>query len=223
MNTHRTPSHTPLWLAVCGLALGSAAPAARAEESPYSAGAALALLRDDNLFRSSEATAAADQRSSATLFGEIDQRTGRHQLQGQAAITENRYRTFNELDHLSWRTRLAWSGGTVGEVTWLLSHDAARQLASYGTVAAPGFRDANIQTTQQTQANLQLGMDAQWVATGSLSHRRVEHSAQAFERERVQLSAAGLGVQWSPQGPLSASIGPRLTRGRVPIDRRAHV
>lgn len=217
MKTHRPHQRAACLLTACGVAVSSALPAAGAEESPYSAGASVALTHDDNLFRSPAAQAIADRRITTSLFGEMDQRSGRHRLLGQASINDNRYRTREELDNLGYRGRLAWTGATAGDISWALSHEASRQLASYGTVADPGFRDANAQSVQQTLASVQLGMWAQWVANATLAHRRVDHTAAAFERERVQLSSVGFGLQWNPVGAVSVSAGPRFTRGRVPL------
>ncbi|WP_425259341.1 hypothetical protein ACPOLB_00610 [Rubrivivax sp. RP6-9] len=203
------------WCAVAGPALAQFdAPAT--EPSPYSLAAGLALVDDDNLFRSPDASAVADRHATATLRAALDQRFGRQQLQGHLAVRGQRYRQQRALDHTGHDGKLAWRGSTAGEVSWALSHESQRQLASYGTVLDPDFRGANLQTVDQTLASAQLGLLAQWVANLALGHRRVDHTAAAFEDERVRLDSVGASLQWNPLGPLSASIGPRATRGQVP-------
>jgi hypothetical protein len=121
------------------------------------------------------------------------------------------------LNNLAYSGKLAWEGSTVGQASWNLSHETDRRLASYGTVQDPSFRGANQETIDQTLAGAQWGLAAQWVARLALGHRRVGHTAQAFELAQVRLDSIGANVQWNPLGPLSVSVGPRATRGRVPL------
>lgn len=202
--------------AAAGTVLAQAGPGTAEEASPYSVGGGLGLEHDDNLFRAPQGVEQADTHTVANVFGAVDQRYGRQRLQANAALRDNRYRDRRELNHLGYSGKLAWEGSTVGDLSWKLSHETDRKLASYGTVQDPAFRGANTETIDQTLAGAQLGLEAQWVARLALSHRRVEHTAQAFELERVRLDSVGASVEWNPLGPLSASVGPRTTRGRVP-------
>jgi len=206
-------------LILCTVAAALATPcqAAEPEASPYSATAAIGATRDDNLFRAPPGQEQGDRYVTSSLAADADQRWGRQRLQARALVSNNRYRLHDELDNTGYSGRLAWAGSTEGDISWTLSQEAARQLASYVTVLDPGFQGANTQTINQTQAGLQLGLQAEWVAGGTLSRRRVDHSALAFERDRVRLDTAGLSLQWNPLGPLSASVGPRWSRGRVPL------
>ena len=203
--------------AVAGNVLAQGGPGTVEEASPYSFGGGLGLENDDNLFRAPRGQEQADHHTIAHVFGTVDQRYGRQRLQANAAVHDNRYADRRELNNLGYSGRLGWEGSTAGEVSWNLSHETGRKLASYGTVQDPAFRGSNTETIDQTLAGVQLGMDAQWVARLALSHRQVDHTARAFELERVRLDSAGASVQWNPLGPLSASVGPRTTRGRVPM------
>ena len=206
-------------LILCTVVVALAAPCAAAEpeESPYSATAAIGQTHDNNLFRAAPGQEQADRYISSSIAASADQRWGRQRLQARALVSNNRYHLHDELDNTAYDGRLAWAGSTEGDISWTLSQEGARQLASYVTVLDPTFHGANTQTIDQTQAGLQLGLQAEWVANAALSRRRVDHTAPAFERDRVRLDSAGLGLQWNPLGPLSASIGPRWSRGRVPL------
>lgn len=205
--------------ALCAIAGSAAAQSgpSTVEASPYSAGAGLGLEYDDNIFRAPPGQTQSDHHTVAQVFGDIDQTYSRQRLRVHADLRDHRYRERRELNNLGYSGKVAWEGSTEGEVSWALSHETARKLASYGTTLDPAFRGANRETIDQTQANAQLGMQALWVAKMALSHRRVEHTAQAFELERLRLDTVGASVQWNPLGPLSASVGPRTTRGRVPM------
>lgn len=202
--------------AVAGSALAQDGPGTVEQASPYSAGGGLGLEHDDNLFRAPQGLELADRHTIAYVFGKVDQRYGRQRLQAHADLRDNRYRQRRELDNLGYSGKLGWEGSTAGAVSWGLSHETGRKLASYGTVQDPAFRGSNTETIDQTLAGVQLGLEAQWVARLALSHRSVDHTARAFELERVRLDSAGASLQWNPLGPLSASVGPRTTRGRVP-------
>jgi len=201
---------------VAGGAVAQGDPGA-AEASPYSAGVALGLEHDDNVFRAPPGQTQSDRHTIAQLFGDIDQRYGRHRLLAHASLRDNQYQARRELNNLGYRARLGWTGSTEGEISWNLSHETERKLASYGTVRDPAFRGANIETLDQTLAGAQLGLQAKWVVNLALGHRRVQHTAQAFELEQITQDSAGIGLQWNPLGPVSASVGPRFTRGRVPM------
>lgn len=218
-NSPRTVARVACAGTLCILAASVAAQGtvAAVETSPYSLGAGLGAGRDDNLFRAPAGQTVSDSYSIAEIFGDIDRSYGRQRLQAHAAWRDHRYRTRRDLDNLGYTGSVAWEGSTEGDVSWGLSHATNRRLAAYATLQDPAFRAANLETVDQTQARLQLGLVAQWVANVALSSRRVDHTALAFERERVRLNSVGVSGQWMPSGPLSISLGPRLTRGRIPL------
>jgi Putative beta-barrel porin 2 len=198
-----------------------AAAGARAEGNPYSIGASLAISKDNNLFRSPPGEAVSDRYVTASLFGGVDQSIGRQRVQASAAVYGSRYHERADLDNTGYSLRLGWNGATAGEVSWDLSYAANRALASYATVVDPALRVANLESSRQAIASAQLGLQAQWLANVTLSHRNISYSAPSYAAEEVRLDALGLGVSWNPQGPLSLSFGPRHTRGRYPHSRGA--
>jgi len=190
--------------------------AAHAEGSPYSVGAGVSYSSDSNLFRSPQGQEVSDRYGTVSLFGGVDETISRQRIRANARLRHSWYQDRDDMDHNGYNLQLAWDGATVGDFTWGLSYGANRALASYSTLVAPGLNALNLETNQQATANVQLGLQAQWVANATLSHRDVRYSAPAFAAEKLRLDSAGVGVQWNPAGPVSVSVGPRYTRGRYP-------
>lgn len=204
------------WACLAGLA-----GAAHAETRPYSIGAGLSAGADDNVFRAPAGQEVSDRYVVASLFAGVDQLVGRQRLQANATLRHSRFQERKDLDNTGYGVQLGWNGATAGEVSWNLSYAANRNLASYATILEPERRIANIETSQQASAGLQVGLLAQWVANTTLSHRSIDYSAAAYADDQYRLDSAGFGAQWNPLGPLSATLGPRFTRGRYPQARVA--
>jgi hypothetical protein len=68
-------------------------------------------------------------------------------------------------------------------------------------------------------AAVQLGMVAEWLASATYAHRRLDYSAAVYADDQYRLDSFGVTLQWHPAGPLSVSVGPRLTQGRLPQAR----
>lgn len=199
------------WVCLAGLA-GTAL----AETSPYSFGAGLSAGTDNNVFRAPSGQEVSDRYVVASLFAGADQLIGRQRLQANATLRRSQFQQRKDLDNTGYGVQLGWNGATAGDVSWNLSYAANRNLASYATILEPERRIANIETSQQASAGVQLGLVAQWLANATLSHRSIDYSAAAYADDQYRLDSAGFGVQWNPLGPLSATAGPRFTRGRYP-------
>ena len=207
--------HAPA-VVLCLLALCSAA---QAEGNPYSLGASVSLGSDDNLFRTAPGTEIRDRYATLSVFGGVDQSIGRQRLQANATLRRSQFKERRELDNTGYNVKLGWNGATEGDVSWDLSYETNRRLGSYGNIVASGLQVANIETTDLALAKLQLGLLALWVADVTLSHRDIDDSAAAYAGDRLRVDAIGLGLTWNPLGPVSASIGPRYTRGHYPQAR----
>lgn len=205
-------------VALCLLALCGAV---RAEGNPYSLGAGVSLGSDDNLFRTAPGTEVRDRYATLSVFGGVDQTIGRQRLQANATLRRSQFEERRELDNTGYNVKLGWNGATEGEVSWGLSYETNRRLGSYGTAFPSVLQVANIETTDVLLANVQVGLLAQWVANLTLSHRDIDYSADAYAGDRLRLDMIGLGVTWNPLGPVSASLGPRYTRGHYPQARTA--
>lgn len=204
------------WACLAGLA-GTA----QAETSPYSLGAGLSAGTDNNVFRAPPGLEVSDRYVVASVFAGADQTIGRQRLQANATLRRSQFQERKDLDNTGYGVQLGWNGATAGDLSWNLSYAANRNLASYATILEPERRIANIETSRQASAGLQLGLLAQWVATATLSHRSIDYSAASYADDRYRLDSVGFGVQWNPLGPLSVTVGPRFTRGRYPQARTA--
>jgi hypothetical protein len=209
----------PVCYWVLGMALCTLAGAAQAEVSPYSLGAGLSWARDDNIFRAPAGQEVADSYTSVFVTGKLDQAISRQRLQANATLTTSHFNQRGDLDNTGYGLQLSWNGSTVENISWALSHDAHRSLASYANADSPDQRIANIETSQQTVAAAQLGMAAQWATSLTLSHRALNYSAPAYVRSEFQLNSEGLSLQWRPQGPVSLQLGPRFSQGHYPQAR----
>lgn len=194
---------------------------AHAELSPYSLGAGLSAGTDDNVFRAPAGQEVSDRYVVGSLSASADQTIGRQRLQASATLRRSQFQERKDLDNTGYGVQLGWNGATADEVAWNLSYAANRTLASYATIVEPERRIANIETSQQASAGLQIGLLAQWLATATLSHRSIAYSAVSYADDQYRLDSVGLGAQWNPLGPLSATVGPRFTRGHYPQARTA--
>lgn len=193
--------------------------AAHAETSPYSIGAGIGIGRDDNLFRGPPGEEVSDRYTTVTLFGGVDEKIGRQRLQAKGSVRRSDYDERTDLDNTGYGLTLAWDGATANEITWNLAYTARRSLANYGTVLEAERRVRNIETNRHASAGVQIGLQAQWVAGLTLAHRSVDYSAAAYADDQLRVDSVAANVLWNPLGPVSLSVGPRLSRGRYPQAR----
>jgi hypothetical protein len=209
----------PLAHAATLMCAGLLAGGALAETGPYKLGAGISFGRDDNLFRAPQGEEVSDRYTTATVFGGIDQPIGRQRLKADLNVRRVEYSERNDLDHTGYGLALGWKGETVGPISWDLSYTARRALASYATVLEAERRISNIETNRQASAGIQLGLQAQWVAGLTFAHRRIDYSAPEYADDQVRVDSVGANVLWNPLGPVSVSVGPRVSRGRYPQAR----
>ena len=207
--------HRRMALAVALLCAG----AAQAETSPYTLGAGLSFGRDDNLFRAPEGDQTSDRWTTFTLFGAVDQTIGRQRLRLKGNVNRNVYDERSDLDNTGYGLTLDWDGASAESVSWNLGLIARRSLASYGTVLEPEGRVRNLEDSEQINASVQIGLQAQWVAALAASYRQVDYSAPIYANEQQRIGTVGGHVQWNPLGPLSLSVGPRFSHGSYPQAR----
>lgn len=207
-----------LGLAALVACLG-AVPAARAEDDALHFGAGLSAGSESNVFRAPPGEEIRDHYVGASLSASIDETIGRQRLQSSVTLRHNDYSRRDDLDNTGYGLLADWSGATAGELSWKLSYTTNRSLASYASALEPERRVANVETSRQFIAAAQLGRLAQWVVSTTYSHRSIDYSAPAYAQDQYRLDSLGLSGQWRPLGPLSVTLGPRLTQGRFPQAR----
>jgi hypothetical protein len=198
---------------------GLFAATAHAETGPYRIGAGLSFARDDNLFRAPAGEETSDRITTYSIFGGVDETIGRQRLRANADLRRTNYDERGDLDHNGYGLTLGWSGATVGEVSWDLGYTARRSLASYTNVLEAERRVRNLETNRQATASVQVGLQAQWVAGLNASHRRIDYSAPEYADDQLRVDSVGANVLWNPLGPVSLSLGPRVSKGRYPQAR----
>lgn len=203
------------------LLVAQAVAPARAETSPWSFGAGLTVGSESNVFRNVAGQEISDRYSALSLFGNLDQSVARQRLRGSATVRREDYDNRVDLDNTAYGLSAEWIGSTAGELSWKLALSAQRNLASYATVLEPERRVPNSETSRQVVAAAQLGLVAQWIASLTFSRRSIDYSAAAYADDQYRLDSLGANAQWNPVGPLSVSVGPRLSRGRFPFARTA--
>ena len=213
------PCFHPLARAAAIACAGLIAAGAHAETGPYKLGAGLSYGRDDNLFRAPQGQEVADHYVGATVFGGVDETIGRQRVTANLDVRHVDYSERNDLDHTGYGLALGWKGETVGPLSWDLAYSARRSLASYATVLEAERRIANIESNRQASAGVQLGLQAQWVVGLNLAHRSIDYSAPEYADDQLRVDTVGANVLWNPLGPVSLSVGPRVSRGRYPQAR----
>lgn len=189
---------------------------ASAETSPWSLGVGLSQAYDDNVFRAPPEQAVGDHLRSLFLTGTLDQAIGRQQLQASATVRDTRYENRTDLDYRGYSLQSAWNGSTAGNLSWNLNVRAQRTLASYADALDARERVANVETSRQLGASLQLGLVADWVAGLNAGRRTLDYSSAIYAPDELVQNHLGLSVTWHPLGPLSITSGPRITLGRYP-------
>lgn len=206
-------------VALIAAALAGGVPAARADGDAFRFGAGLSAGSETNVFRAPPGQESSDHYVGASLSAQVDETFGRQRLQAGLTVRRSDYSRLDDLDNTGYGLSSDWSGSTAGDLSWKISYATNRSLASYTSVIEPDRRVANVETSRQFIAAVQLGRVAQWVASVTASHRSIDYSAAAYAQDQYRLDSLGLSAQWRPLGPLSVTFGPRLTQGRFPQAR----
>src|SRR5258706_11958260 len=197
-HSHRTERVVQCSALLCACALAAAA---HAETSPYTLGAGITYGRDDNLFRAPAGQEVSDRYTTVSLFGGVDQTISRQRVRANATVRRSDYRERTDLNNTGYGVLLGWNGETEGEVSWNMSYTRNRSLASYATVLEAAGRIPNIETSQQASAGIQLGLQAEWVANLTLSHRSIDYTAPAYADDQYRLDTVAVGPTWNPPAP----------------------
>jgi hypothetical protein len=202
-------------VAMVGIA---AAPGVSAQLSPYYIGASQAFSRDSNIFRVADGVSkSSDVWSTTSLLAGIDQQISRQRVYADAAIRYNKYQDLDQLDHTAYRVGLGLDWATVERLSGRLSFNAAEGLGSYGAADTPATTEKNIERSQEALASVRLGgAAARLNLEGTLSHRELNYSLEAWDRYEYRRDTVGLGVIYRPSGALTLGAGARHTRGTFP-------
>jgi hypothetical protein len=92
--------------------------------------AAVALTRDDNLFRQSDSAGAAAAYRAASLGAHVDLPVSAQHLVADGHYSNYRFQRFGEFDHDAWSAQLAWQWKAGSRAEGQLGYAAESTLTS---------------------------------------------------------------------------------------------
>ncbi|MFY9509387.1 MAG: hypothetical protein WAQ05_00250 [Rubrivivax sp.] len=204
------------------LALAVAAAPLQAETSPWYVGASQAYTRTSNLLRLSDTQAVpggfqrSDTISSTSLLGGLDLPIGRQRVYGNMALRSNRMANNELFDNQGYTLTAGLDWATVERLSGSLKLQSNRNLASFNAEGIGFVPKKNVETSQQLDAALRLGVVTAWTAELNVGTRSVDYTAQEYLSREFRQDSASLGLRWRPVGPLALGAAWRETRGRYP-------
>jgi hypothetical protein len=206
-----------VWAAGLLLA-GSAA----AETSPYSIGLAQAVVHDSNLLRlSSDQTAPAglsksDTQSTTTLFAGLDQPFGRQRVYGNAALREQRLAHNDLYDNQGYSVLGGLDWSTIERLSGTVSLGSSRSLAGLNTDEIGLLQRKNLETSNQFDSVVRLGLVGRYSAEAGYSLRSLSYSAPETTAREFRQKAGSIGLRYRPSSASTFGAALRLTQGRYP-------
>lgn len=204
------------------LALATAAAPLHAETSPWYVGASQAFTHSSNLLRLDDGQATpdgfsrADTVASTSLLAGLDQPIGRQRLYGTLALRANRMSNNEIYDNESYTLNAGLDWATVDNLSGSLKLQSNRNLASFNAEEIGFVAKKNIETAQQLDAAVRLGVVTEWTAELNAGTRSVDYTADEYQSREFRQDSASLGLRWRPSGALSLGLAWRETRGRYP-------
>lgn len=207
------------WFALLATA---AATLAQAETSPYYIGASQTLSRSSNLLRLTDDEPApagfskADTVSSTALLAGLDQPFGRQRVYGNVALRANRLSNNDVYNNDGYSLTAGLDWATVERISGSLKATANRNLASFNADEIGFVQKKNLETTQQVDASLRVGVVTEYSAELNVGGRSVDYSAEEFQGREFRQDSASFGLLWRPSGATTLGAALRQTKGRYP-------
>jgi hypothetical protein len=192
-------------LAACG--------ALRAEPNPYSVGVSQGFGHDSNLYRT-ESAPVPDKYSITSLKAGVDQPFGRQRFYANGTVRATRYEDIVELNNTGYGVNAGLDWSTIEQLSGGINLALDKSLAQYGSSGnQPQLTKKNIQTTQQINGRVQLGLVSLLSLEGTLAHRRLGYSADEYAASEYAQNSGSLGLTYRPSGLLTLGTALRHTRG----------
>ncbi len=204
------------------LLVAASAGAAQAETSPYFVGLSQAFSHSANLLRLSDGQAApegfskSDTVSATSLLAGLDQPFGRQRVYGNLALRENRLSNNKVYDNQSYALTAGLDWATVERISGSLKATANRNLASFNADEIGFVQKKNLETTQQVDAALRVGVVTELTAEVNVGERSVDYSADEFQSREFRQNSVSIGLRWRPGGAGTLGVALRETKGRYP-------
>jgi hypothetical protein len=208
----------PVWVAALSL-LSAAAQAQTDDTTPFYVGGTLGVSRVSNVYREPNATND-DTVTSAGLLGGVDLHLGRQHLTLDGSLQNNRYSTNHELNNRSHSLRSALNWQTIGNLSGVLSAKSDRSLADFnigsGVDPTLAIRQKNIETNDEYQAMVRLGVSTRYTVEGGWTHRKRNFTVADYSRFVYSQDSGSLGVYATPAGNVRLGLVGRHTKGNHP-------
>ncbi|MEO6278756.1 outer membrane beta-barrel protein [Roseateles sp.] len=196
-------------------ALTNPAQAQTDDTAPFYAGGSLGASHVSNVYRQSSAPNS-DTVTSAGLLGGIDQRLGRQHLTVDGSLQNNRYSTNRDLNYRSHSIRGALNWQTVGKLSGVLSAKSDRSLADFNTSGVAQIFKKNIESTDEYQAQIRMGVATRYTLEGAWTQRSRNFSAEEYDRYVYRQNTGSLGIYLTPAGNVRLGLAGRRTKGTNP-------
>jgi hypothetical protein len=189
-----------------------------AEINPYYVGVSEAYTRESNLFRVANGQPkTSDNYWTTSLLGGIDQPFGRQRFFADATARYNKYKDNTQIDNTGYGLAVGLDWETIERLSGRFSYTLDEKLARFGADQGPLLFKKNLEKSQELLARAKYGLVSLLSLEGSLSHRRLDYSADEFAFQEFQQDSASLGLQYRPSGLLTLGSALRYTKGRYPF------
>jgi len=198
----------------------------QAETSPYYIGASQTFSHDSNLLRLSDTQVApdgfskSDTISTTSLLAGIDQPFGRQRAYGNISLRANRLsnnETFNN-EGYSLTGGLDWE--TIEHISGSIKATANRNLARFNTEDIGLVTKKNLETTQQIDATVRVGVVTAFTVEATAGHRSVDYTAAEYQGREFRQDNISLGLRYRPSSATTLGVEVRDTKGKYPKFRQ---
>jgi hypothetical protein len=199
-------------------ALAALAPAAHAQTddtTPFYAGGTLGVTHVSNLYRESSEPNSDTVVSTGLLAG-TDQRLGRQHLTLDGSLQNNRYSTNSTLNYSSHSLRGALNWETLGNLSGVLSLKSEQSMADFNVSGVEQIFKKNIETNDEAQALVRLGLATRYSLEAGWTHRRRDFSAEEYDRLVYRQNTGSLGLYMTPGSNVRLGLVGRHTKGTNP-------
>ena len=185
------------------------------DTTPFYVGGSLGVTHVANVYRTSSAPNS-DTVTTTALLGGIDQRLGRQHVTLDGSLQDNRYRTNSDLDYRSYNVRGALDWQTAGNLSGVLSAKSDRSMAEFNTNNITQVFKKNIQTNDEYQALVRLGVATRVTLEAGWNHQNRDYTAWQYEQLVFSQDTRSLGIYATPAGNVRLGLVGRHTTGENP-------
>jgi hypothetical protein len=211
-----------LLLSLAAAGLATVVGTAGAEANPYYLGISQTFSHNSNLLGLGDGQEApagfsrSDSISSTALLAGLDQPFGRQRLFGNVALRSNRLSNNDVYNNESYALTAGLDWATVNNISGNLKASANRNLASFNSTEIGLLTKKNVETTQQFDGTVRIGVVTAWTAEASVGTRSVDYSAIEYESREFRQNSLSVGMRYRPSAASNFGIAVSSAKGRYP-------